>query len=189
MNDETTQQAITQETTRHDDYRYVPKAWSNYARDVYVFLMGFYRYRTKFLDVKEWINYMEDVGWRFSTGDRVTKITCRRSLRMWIKMKERVTLQRMLAASKKQSIEAKQERLLLKNEAKRREEARKAAMIEEREAASMLCENWSLCQEQCAKYSVRGGKPFCAAGVKIPPQIAPRPYPPRECRLFKGVEG
>ena len=46
-----------------------------------------------------------------------------------------------------------------------------------------VANDWILCQERCAEYGDDG----CAAGVEVPPEHSPAPFPPEECAHFSNI--
>lgn len=54
----------------------------------------------------------------------------------------------------------------------------------QRAARAYTASDWILCRERCAEYRDGG----CAAGVAVPPEHSPAPFPPEECRHFSNIE-
>ena len=54
----------------------------------------------------------------------------------------------------------------------------------QRAARAYTASDWILCRERCAEYCDGG----CAAGVEVPPEHSPAPFPPEECRHFANIE-
>ena len=52
------------------------------------------------------------------------------------------------------------------------------------QAAKYTANDWILCRERCAEYGVDG----CAAGVEVPPEHSPSPFPPEECAHFSDIQ-
>jgi len=124
-----------------------------------------------------WINYMDEVDYRFSDGDRVNRRNFRRSLRMWHMMQKRIEAHenhcrenrfgKSVAADIQCVAERNAERIL-----REKERFNKAFFRTERA--------WSLCAERCANCEGVG----CAAGVQTPPAHRDEPYPPEDCPKF-----
>jgi hypothetical protein len=114
-------------------------------------------------EVNAWQRYMEEVGWRFSTGTCINWCNFRRSLRMWHKTEDRLRSERgESAAVERQSIQDRK--------------VAKLTLLAKRDPSI-----WGLCRESCANCGEHG----CALGVAIPPdRQVPRPHPPQECPKF-----
>ena len=118
-------------------------------------------------EVNAWQRYMEEVGWRFSTGTCINWCNFRRSLRMWHKTEDRIRWERGGYADADRA----------KNE-KDQKKAKVAALMQRAKYDPSF---WGLCRESCANCGEHG----CALGVAIPPdRQVPRPHPPQECPKF-----
>ena len=73
----------------------------------------------------DWVRYMDEVGWCFTNGNDVTSKNFRRSLRMWMKMSEKIE-KRASRIRKRNCADAVDYEALAKEraEAKRREKAK-----------------------------------------------------------------
>ena len=116
----------------------------------------------------DWIDYMDEVGYVFSTGQPINCRNFRRSLRMWHK-----TAVRIAADSPRKSREEE------RREAEARLEAAKRKRVE---SAALKPEAWELCHERCANWRVGGG---CACEKAIPPNLQNPPRPPEDCDRFE----
>ena len=132
-------------------------------------------------EVEEWVKYMTQVGWQFSTGKPINGRNFRRSLRMWHRMEpivrasyERIAKRRSSRSAEKAVIEEQM-----------REKQAKQAEASRAEAAKKR-ENWELCEERCALYHPVYG---CCGQIPCPPALAARPHPPEECPKFVRKEG
>ena len=120
--------------------------------------------------INGWLSYMEQVDWRFSDGEPVSRITFRRSLRMWVKF-EREYGDRRGRGRGVESAQPKRE-----SEAEKREKLAKIAADPK---------SWTLCEERCEHW--RGGR--CSRGVTVPPMHNPHPHPPEECPRYAAKRG
>ena len=116
----------------------------------------------------DWVRYMDEVGWCFTNGNDVTSKNFRRSLRMWMKMSEKIE-KRASRIRKRNCADAVDYEALAKEraEAKRREKAK-----DPRE--------WEMCKERCTNCLEGGGCPTFA----IPPQLREWPITSEECPGF-----
>ena len=137
---------------------------------------------------KAWLKYMHEVGWCLYDGKPVTPINCRRSMRMWRVVDER------MAAEAKSGGRVSSETKAFQNEyevMKQREAARRVEM-------ATKPENWELCEERCKNCIVCDainkftGEKFvvysCLKGYKVPPPVRERPIAPEECAGFDRQE-
>ena len=118
-------------------------------------------------EVNEWLAYMVEVDWGFSSGKPVHNANFRRSLRMWHVMRPQVRIAR--------------QSLVEVAELNRREEEKNAEAKRKRAAIAANPANWILCQERCANYIPGQG---CKCGVPIPPAHQERQIPPEDCPKF-----
>ena len=116
---------------------------------------------------KAWLKYMHEVGWCFYDGKPVTPINCRRSMRMWRKVDERMAQRDCRKAGETAS----------RNEY----EVQKEREAAKRKAQAENPANWELCAERCGCYC----KGECACGCAIPPQLRERPIAPEECEGYQ----
>ena len=116
-------------------------------------------------EVNDWLEYMENIGWRMSNGHPVNGLNFRRPLRMWHKVQERIDEREERRRQNRREHRAKQE------EAERLRRMQKAAAKPE---------SWALCRERCAFAEACG----CAKKHTIPPQLRPHLIPPEECADF-----
>lgn len=119
-------------------------------------------------EVNEWLEYMDQVGFRFTNGHAVNGNNFRRSLRMWHKVE----------VGNSDNQEAG------RGESKRatREEIKRVALIARAKVDTSL---WELCRERCGNAAKCG----CRRGVAVPPNMEqPRPFAPEECEHFKAKE-
>ena len=124
-------------------------------------------------EVSGWLQYMEEVGWKLTTGQFVHYNNFRRSLRMWHKIQQRID-ERMVRSREDRA------------EARRKKETASQQKKMEKIAASPHA--WELCKERCANFI--DGK--CRCGVVCPPAWQlPRSRPPEDCEYFiaKNREG
>lgn len=121
----------------------------------------------------DWIDYMKEVGWVFTSGNPVNKFNFRRSLRMWHKKNEEINLRHKLH-SRYANIGQNFEEM----------ERIKAKIAKDKLAKAMAQDDaWELCEERCAEFRA-DGCPNCKHW-SIPPQLRERPIPPEECMHFK----
>ena len=129
-----------------------------------------------------WVDYMDEVGWVFTTGGEITSKNFRRSLRMFGVREPEV-------AEREASLSERKARRLARKSGKRRDgsqdyeaiDARKRAIdAKRREEASKADGAWDLCAERCA--NCLGGKhcPYFAT----PPQLREWPLAPEQCSKF-----
>ena len=134
----------------------------------------------------KWVDYMDQVDWLFSTGERIYWKNFRRSLRRFGRA-ERVI------ADEEARLAEKEARRLARKSGKRRdgspdyealEAMRRELEAKRREEASKADGAWDLCAERCA--NCLGGKhcPFYAT----PPQLREWPLAPEQCSKFKPLE-
>ena len=136
----------------------------------------------------EWLQYMNDVGWKFYDDRRIDHRNYRRSLRMWREMSVRVAEDKRRDDARGGVVGYLNRIDKLREDGLKRQ--RQAAQSR-RESASVKPESWELCRERCAMYN--GGDDarcgFCRAGFRTPPQLRERPCPPEECPRFAALDG
>ena len=127
-------------------------------------------------EVKAWIEYMDEVDYRFTTGSNVNRRNFRRSMRMFHEMNKA----KALAVSHFHKAKywtgtgtdyEEMERIKAKTAADRLSKA----MAKD--------DAWELCEERCAEFNAEGC-PKCRHW-SIPPQLRERPVPPEECLNFR----
>ena len=124
-----------------------------------------------------WMDFMDEIGWRFKDGTEVDKDTFARSLRMWHKVQPAIEAKAISMLHKRQrraptgSDYEEMDRIKRNIEAKKLKDALAAPNA------------WELCDERCANFCA-DGCPKCKHW-SIPPQLRERPIPPEQCLHFK----
>ena len=131
-------------------------------------------------EANDWMDYMDQLGWRFKDNTFVTVRNFRRSLRMWhiIEPSKRWREGRGGRRDEKQTA------------AERGEKRNREAKAAQRASAAQSEKAWELCAERCSCFTPSAdGKPFkCSCCFALPPNLRDVPCPPEECPGFKPLE-
>ena len=128
-------------------------------------------------EVNCWMDFMDEVGWRFKDGTQVTKNTFARSLRMWHKVQPKIVAETISRLHKTQR------RAQMGCDFEEMERIKKSIAEKKLKAALSEPNAWELCDERCAEFCA-DGCPKCKHW-SIPPQLRERPIPPEQCLHFK----
>lgn len=127
-------------------------------------------------EVNCWMDFMDEVGWRFKDGSEVTKKTFARSLRMWHKVQPAIVARAISLIHKRQS------RTPMGCDYEEMERIKKSIAEKKLKAALSEPNAWELCDERCAEFCAERC-PECKHW-SIPPQLRERPIPPEQCPHF-----
>ena len=131
-------------------------------------------------EVNCWMDFMDEVGWRFKDGTEVEKNTFARSLRMWHKVQPGIEAKAISWFHKRQR------RAPMGEDYEEMERIKKQREEKKLNAALSAPNAWELCDERCAKFNP-DGCPKCRHW-SIPPQLRERPIPPEQCPHFARKE-
>ena len=132
-------------------------------------------------EVNCWMDFMDEVGWRFKDGTQVTKNTFARSLRMWHKVQPKIVAETISRLHKTQRLAQ------MGCDFEEMERIKKSIAEKKLKAALSEPNAWELCDERCANFCA-DGCPKCKHW-SIPPQLRERPIPPEQCLHFKAKGG
>ena len=118
-----------------------------------------------------WLEFMNQVDWKFANGNAVTPNNYLRSLRMWHKTEEKKWWRKPGYYNCQGENREEMERI-------------KKQCAEEKLKKAMESESaWELCEERCAEFDAKRC-PKCKHW-SVPPQLRERPIPPEQCLHFK----
>ena len=130
-------------------------------------------------DARAWIEYMDEVDYRFDDGKQVNRRNFRRSMRMF-----NIVQSRLAADEKRRRARKRGKRRDVSPDYEAIDARKRAIEAKRREEASKADGAWDLCAERCT--NCLGGKhcPFYAT----PPQLREWPIAPEQCSMFKPLE-